>query len=170
MATNKVFQAQLYLETNKLAGLVASAKIPAPTATREAHDTISSLGTIMLNAGFEAMEGSFEWKGMDAVIERYTADVNTIWNAQLYFNIEQYAGTTNKVDIPGIYHMRLQFRNPPNADFGAKTDVEGESAFDVHYIRKVIDGVDMYEYDPVNFIYKVRGVDQNPKLRANLGM
>jgi len=169
MATNKMFQAAVYINGSNYMGLVAEADIPGPTASTTEHSTISTLGGINLPTGFDAMEARLGWAAMDETIDRYASDVLSVHDFQIRSQIEKYGNGPKQVSKV-VYFMRGRFRNIPNANFTAKADVESESAIDVLYIRKEIAGKVMFEFDPVNYIYKVNGVDMLAELRTNLGL
>lgn len=51
---------------------------------------------------------------------------------------------------------------------GASTETAGE--FEVHYIKIVIDGKTMREFDKLNFVSIINGVDELQTVRKNLGL
>lgn len=170
MYTKKIFQAAVYINGDTFMGLTEEVDVPAPTATTSAHETISSLGTVNLPTGFDAMEGRIKWKGLDKSMFKYVANPYDTFDIQVYFNIEGYTDAPIKTNESGIAFMKVRFRNAPNLNFSPKSDTESESAFDVLYIRMEMGGRSMYEFDPVNYIHKVNGVDILGPIRANLGM
>lgn len=170
MALNKVFKALLFIENNNYLGQCKSITVPGPTAATSPHETLSSLGSIELPTGFDAMNGEIEWQAMSELILKYAANTRDVFSVQVRSNLEEYGGTVNKVDKSLVYFMRLRFGNIPNADFTAKTDMSSTTNYHCVYIRCVLDGKDMYEFDPINNIYKVLGVSLIDQEKLNLGL
>lgn len=170
MAVNKIYQAALHINGDGFINMVDEADVPLPTATVTAHQTMSSLGDINLFTGFEPLEGRIKWNGPDETVAGYTSDVLNLYLLQFYYQIERYTGNPQRTTSSGLYVLKVRFRGAPNANFTPKANVDSETQFDAVYVRHVIDGVEQLEYDPANYIYKVRGVDMLADLKRNLGI
>lgn len=170
MESNKVYLASVFIRAKGFLGLVEEADIPGPTASMVEHTTIGSIGTLNFFTGFELMEGRFKWKGTSKTIELFAANPFQQHDVQVRSVIQEAAGTTGMVKKKCVVFMKVRPRNAANSNFAPKTDVESETEFDVDYIRKEIDNEVMYEFDPLNFIYKVGGVDMLAEDRAILGL
>lgn len=63
--------------------------------------------------------------------------------------------------VPAVY-------NPGKMAVASATDTANE--FEVHYIKIMIDGKTLIEYDKFNFVYIVNGKDYLEEVRKNLGL
>lgn len=169
MAADKMFKGVLYIDGVYMEN-VAGMTVPGPTATVSTFDTLSSLGSINLPNGFDAMEGTIDWKALTPEILKYVSNTRDVFKLQLRSNLERYGGTVNKVDVAVIFYISARFRNMPGAEFEAKNDSTSQTTYDALYVRCVIDGKDQYEFDPVNQIHKVNGVSLIDKEKRNLGL
>lgn len=170
MEHNQVNLAGLFIKGQGFLGLLEESDVPAPTATMTEHSTISSIGTLNFKTGFELMEARFKWKGMDEKIEAVVNNPYVQVDLQMRYVIEKMAGTGAMRRVPCIVFMKGRFRSGANSNLSPKSTLDSESMFDIDYIRKEIDKVVMYEFDPINFIHKVNGVDMLAEIRTILGV
>lgn len=166
----KVFQATVFINGVSAVEKVEEADIPVPTATTATHETISSLGSVDLATGFDAMMARFKWKGVNEELETIISNPYAEASIQVRFNIEKYGDGPLVTDVPGVYFLRGRFKSGAPSGFTAKSDVDSESEFNVTYIRKEIGGRSILEFDPINGIHKVNGQDVRAQKRANLGL
>lgn len=169
-ATNKIFQANVYIRALNFQGLVEEFDAPGLTSTRVEHSTVSGLGTLNLHSGFDLLEARFKWKAKSKQISQIVSDVFRQYDVQVRYILVEYAGTTQATKKAVIVFMKGRWRNTPNGNLSPKSDLESESMFDVDYIREEIDGETTLEFDPANYIYKVNGVDMLADERAILGI
>lgn len=54
--------------------------------------------------------------------------------------------------------------------FAMASATETANEFEVHYIKIIVDGKTMLEYDKFNYVYAVNGVDVMENVRKNLGL
>lgn len=54
--------------------------------------------------------------------------------------------------------------------FGVAAGTETANEFEVHYIKLIVGGKTLIEYDKFNFVYVVNGNDVMASVRANLGL
>lgn len=165
----KMWNGALFVGAQGFQGLVKSITMPTVASTTSAHETVSTLGSINLANGKEAMESTMEWQGADASISAIAYNTIDIQDLQFRSQIEQHDGT-QMVLVPIAWFFRGRFREKTGANFEAKTDATSSSTMDVYYIREEIGGRAVYEYDPMNSIEKINGVDKLAQTRANLGL
>lgn len=168
--TNKVFQTAVFINAIGYAGLIEESDIPGPTATMVEHKTITSVGTQNFMVGFDLMEGRLKWVGKSAKVERVAANPFKTHDMQVRSAIERISPTGVRTIGKEVIFLKARFRNAPNSNSAPGALVDSESAIDIDYIRKEIDGVAVYEFDPNAFIYKVEGVDQLADVRNALGL
>ena len=71
--------------------------------------------------------------------------------------------------LPLVIFMTVMFKKFPNGMFKPHDNAEFSGSFTCHYIKQVLDGVDILELDVLNNIFRVDGVDELATYRANIG-
>lgn len=85
-------------------------------------------------------------------------------NQQLFDALKGY------VDEEVVVKTRCVPVNFSLGKFATAAATETANEFEVHYIKIIVDGKTMLEYDKFNFVYVINGVDVMENVRKNLGL
>lgn len=166
---NKVSNGNVYIDGNNLIGTVKEMQLPEGAAKMVEHSVLGMQGVIDLPSGFEKMEAKITWGSFYADALAFTGDIYKFLNIQVRANLQQFDAKGLSTEKALVISMIGSSKNLPLGNFKANENSELETNFNVSYFKLTIGGVDVFEVDLVNNIYKVKGVDKLANYRANIG-
>ena len=169
---HKITNAHLVIQGSSMLGRLSEAELPKLEATLVEHDALGLLAKTKHFAGFEAMEATFRWNAFYPDVMILLADPYEIIQMSLYANMDVISseGLTDQVSI--VTHMRGRFTTSlPSSSYKQMENVDGiETMVQVQYIKQVIAGVEIIEFDALTNLHVVNGVDKTARYRNNLGL
>lgn len=148
-------------------GDVPSFTQPKLTLKTEEHRAGGMDGAIEMDMGLEKMEASFTTTGVRKESMKYfgLADQSAfdgVFRGTFKGQKGEQVGT--------VATVRGMLKEFDMGDFKAGDKAELKYSVAVNYYKLEIDGVTMYEIDPVNAVRVIDGVDQLTQYRTNLGI
>lgn len=167
--TNQIVNANIYINGNNLLGKASEVDAPKVMAKMIEYKALGLIGSFELPSGLDKMDMRIKWNA-------YYADVATVmlnpWksiNVMIRANQEVWQGGDKTDDVPVIIYATCQSKGFPAGNFKPQDSVDAESNLTVTHCKMEIDGVEVFEVDVMNNIYKVDGVDIMQQYRANIG-
>lgn len=157
----------VFVDGRGYAGVASSVEVPKIEVVTREYGAAGMSGQIEVRmARHEKLTASIQFEGIDPKL-------------LVLFDIAQGAeiGVTCKgstQDRDGATHahtikMRGFVKIVDEGEWKEGEDAPLKLDFALSYYKREHDGVELIEADPVNMIFKVRGVDQLAKHRANIG-
>lgn len=164
---NRVTNAKVYANGNSMVGKADEVKLPDITAKMAEYKGLGMIGAIELPAGFEKMEGEIKWSSFYEDVFKMMANPYKNAQIQVRANLETFAGEGRTEEKPLVVFMTVAFKKTPAGTMKHHDNAEYPGAFVCYYIKMQLDGADVLEFDPLNNIYKVDGVDLLEGYNAN---
>lgn len=169
---HKITNANLFITGGSTLGQLSEAEIPKLTSTLVDHEALGLLSKTKHHAGYDNMEATFRFNAYYEDIMIALGDPTATVQLSLYANMDVItaAGLTEQKGV--VVHMRAQ---PTTVGMGGTfkqmENVDGlECTLQVHYIKQIIGNLEVMEYDSLNNVHKVNGVDLTANYRNNLGL
>ena len=127
------------------------------------------VGKFELPTGFDKMEGTMKFNShyQDAFLR--IANPFVAVALQVRANLERYTSQGRTEQVALVTFLTVLFKKFPGGMYKPHDNAEFETAFTCHYMKQVVDGVEVFELDVLANIFKVAGEDQLAAYRANLG-
>lgn len=166
----KIRDANVYVEGTSTHGQAGEITLPDVAAAKSDYKALGMVGTMELFNGFDKMEATIKWNSPSDNIMIGCADPRKSVNLMICSSREVYEAGSIKGEEPVRYFLKGTSKNFNLGSLKAKEDSETETKFSVSYVKMVQNGIDIYELDVNNNIFKVGGVDLMAKYRENLGV
>lgn len=158
----------VFVDGDSYAGTAKTIELPTITKKIEDIRTAGMIGDVGLDMGFEKMEMTVTYIGVDS---RHFGQLSKCGVNNLPI---RYVGAYERQDtcsyVTREVYMRGGLTELALGEMELGSINEQELVYNVSYIRIVDDGVELLELDLVNGIYKVGGVDKTSRINAMLGL
>nr|VFK16276.1 MAG: hypothetical protein BECKLFY1418C_GA0070996_102228 [Candidatus Kentron sp. LFY] len=169
LAITQVSNANIYLDGKSLLGRAEEVKLPDITVAMSERKSLGMVGVIELPTGFEKMEGEIKWNSLYKDVALGVANPWKAVSLQVRANQAGYASGGRIAQVPLVVHLTVSFKKNPLGTFKQNESAEFTSSFSCYYIKQVLGGEEILEFDAMANIYKVGGVDQLADFRKNTG-
>ena len=170
MATNRIFEANLFTPAGQWLGKAKEVVLPEITAMTTDYEGLGSIGKKQYFTGFEAMEGSVTWNSVITDAWRETAVMNSVVPIMVRANMESHDEEGLDSEVPVVYYLNVMFKSLALGSFKSQEQTEHAQNFAVYSIKMEVDGTEEFYLDTSAQIYRVGGVDQIATRNANLGI
>ena len=170
IGTAKIRDANVYVGANSTHGFANEITLPDIEASMSEYKALGMVGTKELFQGFGKMEASIKWNAPSEDILQACANPRTSAELMVRTSREVYENGSVTGEQPVTYFMRATSKNFSAGSFKSKEDTETETKFAVSYFKMIQNGVEIYELDVDNNIFRLGGVDMLAKYRENLGL
>ena len=158
----------LFVDGNSYAGVAKTIELPEIVKKTEEYRAAGMIGDIELDMGFEKMESTVTYTGVDS---RHFAQLAKCAVNDLPL---RYVGAYERQDtcqhvIREVY-MRGSLKELPLGEMELGSLNEQELVYGVTYLKVVDDGGTLCEIDLVNGICILGGVDKTSQINAMLGL
>ncbi len=149
----------------------ASVELPEFAAMSETVSGAGIAGEVEtpLVGHFEAMSMTLSWRTIEKnavdLMEHKAHAIDLRSSQQVY---DSATGTYSTVAVRFSLKIVPKTTSLGSLEPNAQTDTEQE--FSVNYLKMWVGGKEMVEYDPFNYIYKVKGKEQLASVRKDLGL
>ena len=168
VSINRITNAKVYLDGGTLLGKAEEIKLPDVTAKMNEHKALGMVGTIELPSGFDKMEGEVKWSSFYKDVMTKVANPFKFVSLQARCSVETYTSQGRTEQKSLVTFLTVAFKKNPGGTFKQHDNAEFPTGFACYYIKQVLDGQDILEFDPMSNIYKVAGEDQLANYRANV--
>jgi len=165
---NRITNANVYLDGGTLLGRAEEIKLPDVAAKMSEHKALGMVGTIELPSGFDKMEGEIKWSSFYKDVMTKVANPFKFVSLQVRANVETYTSQGRTEQQSLVVFLTVAFKKNPGGTFKQHDNAEFPTGFACYYLKQVVDGQDVLEFDPMSNIYKVAGKDQLAEYRANV--
>ena len=150
------------------AGTAKTINLPEIVKKTEDYRAAGMIGDIKLDMGFEAMESTITYTGIDArhIMQLMSCGVSDL---PIRF-IGAYERQDTCQHIVRDIYMRGSVTNLPLGEIELGSINEQELTYSVTYLKVVDDGLTLLEIDFVNSIFIVAGKDMTGDINAKLGL
>lgn len=155
-----ITNARVYLNSGSLMGMAEKIDgLGAPKFKMNEYKALGMHSTVNLPAGFEQPEVKISWNSIYADLGQYINNPYGVPRLQILGAHEHFdANGLAKVgalqaEIGGM----ISEHSEPSIESGSP--VKMETTLKVTYAKLILDGIEQYEYDVFNNIYKVGGVN-----------
>ena len=166
---NRITNANVYVDGGSLMGKAEEIKLPDITAKMVEHKALGLAGSIELPSGFDKMEGEIKWSSFYKDVMAKVANPFKFVSIQVRCNVETYGSQGRTTEKAMVTYLTVAFKKNPGGTFKQHDNAEFPTSCAVYYIKQVLDGQDILEFDALSNIYKVNGEDMLANYRANLG-
>lgn len=167
---NRVTNANVYVDGNSFLGRASEIDLPDVAAAMSEHEAVGMIGAVEFFSGIETMEASISWNSFYKDVYRAVGNPTKSLKLQVRSSIETYTDAGRSAELPLVIHLTGQPKNFPLGTFSQQENVELESSFNITYVKLLVDGADMFEFDALANILKIDGEDIMANYRANLGI
>ena len=165
---NRIVNANIYIDGTNLIGRAEEVKLPDIQAIMAEHKALGMVGTIELPSGFDKMEGEVKWSSFYKDVMTKVANPFKFVSLQVRCSVETYTSQGRTEQKSLVTFLTVAFKKNPGGTFKQHDNAEFPTGFACYYIKQVLDGQDILEFDPMSNIYKVAGEDQLANYRANI--
>lgn len=166
----RITNANIYIDGLNLWGTAEEVTMPDVKAAMAEFKALGNIGKVELFSGIDKMELKIKWNSKFADVDKLMADFTKTRNIQVRQNIDVYSGSALSARQPLVTYLRGTSKQIQAGNQKPHDNVETESQFNITYIKQEINGVEVFEFDAMNNIYRVDGVDLLAQYRANLGI
>lgn len=166
----KIRDANVYVDGTSTHGYASEITLPDIEASMSEYKALGMVGTKELFQGFGKMEAEIKWNAPSEDILKACADPRKAVTLTVRTSREVYENGTVTGEQPVIYTLKAVSKNFNAGSFKPKDDTETATKFAVSKFKMVQNGVEIYELDVDNNIFKIGGIDQLAKYRSNLGI
>lgn len=170
LQVNRLTNGNIYIDGNSFLGTIEEFQLPDVKAVFADHKALGMAGKIELPSGIDKVEARLRFNAPYANAMKLKADPFTSRRMQFRGNLETYQGADRVAQTAYKVTITASFKNMPAGNMKQHDNVEMESMLNVTYIKVDIGTENIMEYDALNNIYIVDGVDLLQQYRANLGI
>lgn len=166
---NRITNANIYLDGGTLLGRAEEIKLPDIGIKMTEHKALGMVGTIELPAGFDKMEGEIKWSSFYPDVMAKAANPFKFLPLQVRSDLATYNSKGLVEQVPMVSFLNVIFKKIPGGTFKQHDNAEFAKPFAAYYFKQVVNGEDLFEFDPMANIYKVKGEDLLVTYRKNIG-
>lgn len=168
IAIQKVTQGVVYLDGNSMLGKCESVDLPDLKFLFEEHKSLGMVGKLELPThGVDKLEGKLK---MNSIYSDMAKKLNPFRYRQIQVrssvNVHTSMGKVQEKRL--VTFLTIAVKNMPLGKFEQHKNVDVEYDFNCTYVRQVMDGEDIIEYDALANILKIGGEDVLEEYRQNV--
>jgi len=170
LRAHTVTNASVYLDGNSYMGQCEEVDLGSVKTVMTDFQGLGMAGAIELPAGFEKIEGKIVWNSLYRDAAAQCAVPFASVQLQLRSSVNAWGSQGRMQELPMVTLMTVLFKEYQLGSFKPNDPVKFETPFSALYVQQKIDGREVFLLDCLANIFRVGGVDQLAKYRANLGM
>lgn len=167
--TNQIINANVYVNGNSLLGKASEVDAPKVMAQMSEYKALGMIGKFELPSGIDKMDMRIKWNAFYTDVAKVMLNPWASINIMVRANMEVWQGGNRTEETPVVIYATCQSKGFPLGNFKPNENVDTESTLSVTHCKMEIGGVEVFECDVMNNIYKVDGVDIMANYRANIG-
>jgi P2 family phage contractile tail tube protein len=165
---NRVTNAGVYINGDSYLGKCEEITLPTIKAVMSEHKSLGLNSKIELPSGVDKLEGKIKFNSKYPKVQKLFADIFTPMQIQVRYQIESY-GPNGRTSVPAYVVMTIQSKGLEAGSFKQHDNVESGSDFNVLFIKEVINGETIYEYDVFANTYIVNKIDLLAGFKNSIG-
>jgi len=167
---NRITNANIYLDGNNLYGKAEEVDLGEIKFIMSDFTALGMFGTAKLPDGMEAVEGKIVWKSLYGNTDLLSASPFKSVSLQCRSSIRVFNSQGLAQEQALVWLLTVSFSGYKLGSYKAHEAAQYETPFVASSVRQLIDGREVLMFDCFNNIYRVDGVDQLARTRANMGM
>jgi len=170
LQVHRITNAAVYLNGNSYFGRAEEIDLGSINAVTSDFTGLGLVGLMELPDGLDKLEGKIIWTSLYEDAAALTASPFTAVSLQCLSSIAVHTnqGRTDEVQLASL--LTVNFKGYQLGSYKAREATKYETPFSATSIRQLVGGREVLMLDYHNNIFRVNGVDQLAKTRANLGM
>ena len=170
ISVNRLTNANIYLDGRSCLGRAEEITLPIIKHVLSEHKALGMVGKVELWSGVDKLETKIKWNSFYADVHKKFANPFRALNLQVRSSLEVYTSQGRTAQQPVVVYLTGSSKDFPTGNFKQHDNVELESNLTVTYVKLVVNGETIIEYDVLSNIFKVAGEDVMAQYRANLGI
>ncbi len=166
---NKLTNANVYMNGVNLLGRAEEVQLPQIKHKMAEHKALGMVGSAEFFSGIDKLECKIKWNALYPEVLLTAATPFTSTMLQVRASLETYNGSGRIEEVPATAFIIGTFKEFPLGTIKPQDNAEYETTMSVTYAKLVVDGVDIFEIDVLENIYKVNLVDMLAKFKKNIG-
>jgi len=166
---NKITNANVYLDGLSLLGRAEEVALPDVKAIMVEHKALGMVGSAEFFAGFEKMTAKIKWNSLYVEVMRKSGNPTKAVQLMVRSSLETYTGQGRTQESPVVTMLNGVFTNFPLGEHKQHENVSYETNMAISYVKSTVAGIDVFEIDVIENIYKVGGEDVLAQYRLNIG-
>lgn len=167
MIPQTLFNMNMFVDGISLSGDTTELTLPKLTVKTEAHRAGGMDAEIDMDMGLEKLDASFSGTGIrKEVLKWFGLADQSAFNSSFRGSFKSQKGEATGV----VATLRGMLREVDPGSWKAGDKNEFKYAVSVSYYKLEVNGVLVYEIDPINMVRVINGVDQLQQHRTNLGL
>jgi len=167
---NRISNANIYLNGNDLYGQAEEVDLGEIKFIMSDFTALGMFGTAKLPDGVEPIEGKIVWASLYGDSALLAASPFHSVSLQCLSNIRSYNSQGLAQEQQLAWFLTVSFSGYKLGSYKAHEAAKYESPFTATSVRQLIDGREVLMFDCLNNIFRVNGIDQLARERANMGM
>ncbi len=169
ISINRITNVNVYLNGRSLLGRAEEIDLPEIKAVMAEHKALGMVGKVEFPAGFDKLEAKIKWNSFYPEVLLSAADPFRSVELQCRGSVDAYTSQGRTAELPLVVMMTAAFKKFSLGKFKQNDNAENETELAVYYVKQMLDGVDIVEFDVLANIFKVGGVDRLAAYRINIG-
>lgn len=170
LQVNKLTNGNIYIDGQNFFGTIEEFQLPDVKAVFAEHKALGMVGKIELPSGIDKVEARLRFNAPYVEAMKMKANPFVVRQMQFRGNLQTYQGQQLVAETPYKVTIAASFKNMPAGNMKQHDNVEMETMLNVTYIKVDIGTENIMEFDALNNIYIVDGVDLLQQYRSNLGL
>ena len=133
------------------------------------HKALGMVGSAEFFSGIDKMECKIKWNALYPEVLLATSNPFLSTMIQVRASLETYNGTGRISEVPATAFLIGTFKEFPLGTLKPHDNAEYETTMSVTYAKLIVDGVEIFEIDVLENIYKVNVVDMLSQYKKNTG-
>jgi len=170
LQAHRITNAAVYLDGNSYFGKAEEIDLGTINTVNSDFSALGLVGLMELPDGLDKLEGKIVWASLyeDAAVLTASPFQSVSLQCLSSINVHTSAGRIDELSL--ATHLTVNFKGYQLGTYKAREASKYETPFTASSIRQLIGGREVLLLDYHNNIFKVNGVDQLAKYRANLGL
>lgn len=170
ISVNRLTNANIYLDGKSMLGRAEEVNLPMIKHILSEHKALGMIGKVELWSGVDKLEAKIKWNSFYADVHKKFANPFRALNLQIRSSLEVYNSQGRTQQQPVVVFLTGSSKDFPTGNFKQHDNVELESNLTVTYVKLVVNGETILEFDVLANIFKAAGEDVMAQYRANLGI
>lgn len=166
---NKLTNANVYMNGVNLLGRAEEVQLPQIKHKMAEHKALGMVGSAEFFAGIDKLECKIKWNALYPNVMRMCANPFLATMIQVRANLETYNGTGRIKEVSATAFLIGTFKEFPLGNIKPHENAEYETTMSVTYAKLIVDGLDVFEIDVLENIYKVNMIDMLSTFKKNTG-
>jgi len=170
LQAHRITNAAVYLDGNSYFGRAEEIDLGSVNAVTSDFTGLGLVGLMELPDGLDKLEGKIVWTSFYEDAAALTASPFKSVSLQCLSSVSVHTSQGRTDELPLASLLTVTFKGHQLGSYKAREPVKYETPFTAISVRQLINGREVLMLDYPNNIYRVNGVDQLARYRANLGM